>query len=284
MTIRRFKDLESYRAKHPAPHMGLYGPGGVGKTESVCSACRPPLNWRVLMLNTEDKALPEGLAQEIYAKGGRIYLVQEPADLQEAAREARGGGNAEKPYDVIVVDGWTVLNRDTVYSQDARDRRQIYFATEIAMHQALRELRTTGLPILSTALEDWVPTILHRDAQGNVATEGAVPEDERFYTVRLPNALKKDWPASFESLGRLMLGRPGDRGGNPSKGRWVPFAPKIKGYEAKTEYQVHLPGLYLPYGVNAAFLMLYPWLHDIGRLTEEQQAYWDGYKKAYPSH
>ncbi len=275
MTIRRFKDLESYRAKHTAPHMGLYGPGGTGKTESVCSACREPLNWRVLMLNTEDKALPEGLAQEIYAKGGRVYLVQEPADLQEAAREARAGGKEDKPYDVIVVDGWTVLNRDTVYSQEASDRRQIYFATEIAMHQALRELRTAGLPILSTALEDWVPTILHRDTKGNVATEGNVPENEKFFTVRLPNALKKDWPASFESLGRLMLGRPGDKAANPASGRWVQFAPKIDHWQTKTEFQAHLPGLYIPRGANAAFMLLYPWLKDVERLTEEQQLYWD---------
>ena len=264
MAVRRYKDVTAFHASHVAPHLGVMGAPGVGKTELVGSLARPPLNYRTLMLTTELRTLPGGLAEAIYQAGGQVAEINRVADLVEIAKEVRGAGL----YDAVVIDSYTDLNWEDIHGDDKVGEKADmgdYYTTEIAMTQTVRLLKAAGVPLLSTLREDWVPNRAHDPRQGEV------PEQDRKYVLRLPRSLRKDWGSKYEALGRLTLSPPSGPGSADT--RWLQFAPKEGRWETKTLWEWHLPGLVIPKGECAALFLLYPWLQETGRITVEQEEY-----------
>lgn len=281
VAIVKMYTQDDYNRKTAAPHFGVYGKGGVGKSRLCCDLAAEPLNLRVFYLETEGKPLPDGLANLVYSRGGAVTHVDTTADLESVCGDYH---TARANYDAVVVDGWSASNRQGIEERKAKDARWSYLEEMRAMHRALILLKNAGNPIFSTMGETWQPTNLRRDLSdpnskhyGEIVSEGLVPEEERKYTVGLPKALIEQWPPTFVVLGRLRVQLP--RGtANPAKLRWIQLMEMPGKEDAKSEYHDdHYPGLVLPYGTNAAFLLMHPWLREVRPLSTEQQDYLDKY-------
>ena len=275
------KTLEEYREKVSAPHMGVYGVGGTGKTSLAIAAARPPLCWRVLLVDFDHKPLPNDCEAAIYSAGGMYSRGDRVKDIVDLAGQVRA--KKEKPFDLLVLDGLTALNREDVSDRvgGIRDPRAAYGAVMREMFGASELVKSTGIPGLSTLIEGWIPMFIRREADeskknyGEIIGEGWVPENERRYIPALPKALVINWPAIYTVMARLRVAQPN---GNVEPGaRWLQTIPS-KQEDAKTEYASLSPGLYLPEGVNGAALLFYPWLKQMGRATPELEKYWASYQ------
>ena len=269
MSVTRYPDLAAFAGQHVAPNISVYGAGGVGKTALLCSAALPPLSHRVYLATSELRTLPEGVAPAIYAAGGIVVEISRVKDLEEVARELMG----TKAYDSVVIDGWTVLNRETINSGlavGAVPDMTAYRPAMTAMYQVTRLLRAAHIPIFSTMTEDWD---LAEASTGPQYVGVNVPETARFYAPQLPAGVRKDWPAQYEALGRMSLEPPSGGAFDSTKFRWVQFAPRERRWIAKTLWEWHKPGLAIPHNECAALFLLFPWLQETGRLTPEQAEY-----------